>query len=201
MRHPQHLLDVLNALVFLDAKFNISNRYILVGHSAGATLAFQLGRSDTPPEARIPQPTCILGVAGIYNLKSFIQAHSDMPVYSELVCNAFPERSSWVNASPSLDPSPKLALWQGAEALVICYSKEDGAVEDEQATFMMERLLSRQGLRGKVHYLLAHGEHDEIWQNGHNLAGLITRSLELTRFRGVVLSSACSEVVPTDKLH
>ncbi|OJK00449.1 hypothetical protein ASPACDRAFT_43036 [Aspergillus aculeatus ATCC 16872] len=40
-RHPDHIADVQAALAFLQRKYGFGDRYILVGHSCGATLAFQ----------------------------------------------------------------------------------------------------------------------------------------------------------------
>lgn len=42
--HPDHLNDVTRALIFLEKIYGISGRYLLAGHSCGATLAFQVRR-------------------------------------------------------------------------------------------------------------------------------------------------------------
>ena len=41
-QHPAHIKDIWLALAYLQQTFDMGDRYILIGHSAGATLAFQL---------------------------------------------------------------------------------------------------------------------------------------------------------------
>lgn len=41
IQHPDHLHDILTGIATLQDRFKFNNRYILVGHSCGATLALQ----------------------------------------------------------------------------------------------------------------------------------------------------------------
>lgn len=41
VKHPDHINDVLAAILYLQDKYCFEERYILVGHSCGATLAMQ----------------------------------------------------------------------------------------------------------------------------------------------------------------
>ncbi|RAH81485.1 hypothetical protein BO86DRAFT_339405 [Aspergillus japonicus CBS 114.51] len=56
-RHPDHIADVQAALAFLQRRYGFGDRYILVGHSCGATLAFQsvmgaFRNNQTTPNSR-----------------------------------------------------------------------------------------------------------------------------------------------------
>ena len=57
-KHPDHVVDVSKALAFLENKYNISSGYLLVGHSAGATLAFQI--QETCENFSVPRPLGVL---------------------------------------------------------------------------------------------------------------------------------------------
>jgi len=46
-KHPDHIKDVWLALDYLQHEFRMGGRYILIGHSAGATLALQLLMGST----------------------------------------------------------------------------------------------------------------------------------------------------------
>jgi kynurenine formamidase len=178
IHYPSHLLDVSRALLYLDGKYRINNRYILVGHSAGATLAFELNNWHLP-DSQLPQPACVLGISGIYDLESFIQSHSEIPVYRVLIENAFPEKSLWEQASPNKSNLSETAKWQDARAVIVSHSDEDELVEKAQASSMLERARLAPNSKEKVHFLHATGAHDEIWESGHILADLITKSIDI----------------------
>ncbi|CAI4210220.1 unnamed protein product [Parascedosporium putredinis] len=110
-KHPDHIRDICLALRYLDAKFNMRDRYILVGHSVGATLAFQLLMGDqatkgfTSPAAQpteagaLPLPASILGIAGIYEFYDFAYRHGGP--YIPMVEGALgPDHSKWNDAAP-----------------------------------------------------------------------------------------------------
>jgi kynurenine formamidase len=176
VHYPVHLTDVSRALLYLDEKYRISNRYLLTGHSAGATLAFELNNCY-PQKTQLPQPACVLGISGIYDLEAFVKSHSNIPAYRTLIENAFPDKSLWEQASPNKSRLSEFAKWQDAKAVIISHSDEDELVEKAQASYMLER--ARMASGAKVHFLPATGTHDEIWESGHILAGLITKSIEI----------------------
>ena len=178
--YPTHLLDVSRALLYLNDKYKINNRYILAGHSAGGTLAFELNDwylSDTP----LPQPACVLGIAGIYDLEAIIEYHKAIPEYREFIEMAFPDNSLWDQASPSKSHLSATAKWQNARVIIIAHSPEDGLVEDGQAAEMLERAQRLPNADQKVHFIPIMGKHDEIWFKGHGLADLITKSVDILR--------------------
>ena len=180
VHYPAHLLDVSKALLYLEDKYRINDRYIVAGHSAGACLAYELNDCFLSG-AQLPQPACVLGVSGIYDLEAFIDAHSEIPAYRALVENAFPDKSLWEEASPNKVDLSKTTKWQNARAVIISHSDEDELVEKAQASYMLKRARMAPNVKEKVHFIPASGAHDEIWQSGHILADIIIKSIEILR--------------------
>lgn len=176
-KHPDHVVDLSMALAFLDKKYNISRGYLLVGHSAGATLAFQI--QEQCEGLKIPQPLGILGVSGIYDLEELIKTHNTMPVYKQLVINAFGEdQNVWKNASPTSSMQP--AVWEKAKALVLAHSAADELVDICQPKLMFKRVrktFESIGCADNIYLVEASGFHDEIWKEGHELARLVGEAL------------------------
>jgi hypothetical protein len=137
-------------------------------------LAFELNNCYLP-KSQLPQPGCVLGISGIYDLDAFITSHSEIPAYRALIENAFPDKSLWEEASPNKSRLSETGKWQDARVVVISHSDDDELVEEAQASYMLER--ARLAPNSNVHFLPATGAHDEIWQSGHILAGLITKSI------------------------
>ncbi|KAL2393296.1 hypothetical protein ABEF93_002817 [Exophiala dermatitidis] len=128
-RHPDHLDDICSALALLHETYGLTeDNYMLVGHSCGATLAFQaLQRlcsstspfeslfsqppstssrsSSTPPPPPPPPPTAIVGLAGIYDLRLLLDNHRDTPysdIYASFLEGAFgSDKNDWDRASPA----------------------------------------------------------------------------------------------------
>jgi kynurenine formamidase len=163
--------------LYLEKEYGIAGRYILAGHSAGATMAFQLHNSYLM-DATLPIPVCVIGIAGIYHFKDFVEAHKEISAYKELMENAFPDHSVWDDASPPITQRG-LALWEQAKVIVISHSDDDGLVEKGQASTMIKRAHSIAQAKERVHQLGITGTHDEVWINGEILGGLILRSMDL----------------------
>lgn len=178
VHYPSHLQDVGQALIYLEEQYQIANRYLLVGHSAGATTAFELHNWYFPHKS-LPRPAAVLGVSGIYHFDAFVQAHSEIPAYKELIENAFPDIASWDKASPYTNRLPDHAIWEHAKVVIVAHSDNDELVEKGQATSMLERARTTPHVKEKVQFLKASGSHDEIWQSGSILAGLIAKSIEI----------------------
>ena len=100
--------DVLSALLHLQETFAFQDRYILVGHSCGATLALQVAMrrnwnvSHTPTSRReVVPPVAVLAVEGLYDLPALVKCHSGEPVYKNFVTNAFgSDESIWQAVGP-----------------------------------------------------------------------------------------------------
>lgn len=175
VRHPDHINDVLTAILFLQERYNFNDRYILVGHSCGATLASQVAmkrywgsqyESTLALELNVEPPIAIVGLAGIYDLSMFVSLHKDQPVYEEIVQNAFGS-ADWHTVSPmhaEFDES-----WPDGKLVVIAHSDGDALVERAEAEAMMKALhvqgWDASGQR-TVNWLDLKGDHDEIWQSG-----------------------------------
>lgn len=178
VHYPDHLIDVAQGLLYLEEHYHIDNCYLLAGHSAGATMAFELHNWYMPLRV-LPIPAAVLGVAGIYNFEAFIEDHTEIPAYRELMENAFPDKRLWERASPYKNRLPNYAAWEQAKAIIISHSSQDELVEQAQSSYILERARMAPHCKEKVHFLEASGNHDEIWASGSILAGLIVKSVEI----------------------
>ncbi len=173
--HPDHINDVLTAILYLQEKYKFEDRYILVGHSCGATLAMQVGmkrywgsqyESTYALELNVVPPVAIVGLEGIYDIPALVKNHEHIPVYRDFVQNAFGP-AGWDAASPS--NGDFIESWSEGQLMVLAHSPEDSLVEAEQPE-MMKDALTRQGWANgttrTVQTLELHGEHDEIWKSG-----------------------------------
>jgi kynurenine formamidase len=191
--HPDHLNDVKSALAYIHDKW-APKEYILVGHSVGATLAFQsvaLKDSDSEAvekskavegsqeselsdsatqESTLPEPRAILAIAGLYEL-DILRNSDNEPV--EFVTSGFGKDADLKKVSPTnLDYS----LWRRADrAVVLVHSTEDEMVDKSQALAMRNALVE-QKVFGKC--LETRGKHDLIWAKGGTLPSLIAETVE-----------------------
>ncbi|KAI9768327.1 MAG: hypothetical protein M1840_004935 [Geoglossum simile] len=185
-KHPDHIRDVFAALHFLQQQYGFEERYLLAGHSCGATLAFQIamGRWDwTSSDMEITLPLGILGLEGIYDFVNFRNHHRNIPAYQNILEGAFGRsEDTWVEASPSSGDYGK--SWPNGRLALIIHSLEDELVEKEQAT-LMDQTLRRGGAAGErntranVFRFLKAGKHDEIWECGTALAAMIEQAVGL----------------------
>jgi len=91
VKHPSHRDDVIAALKYLNTRYGMKE-YVLVGHSAGACLAFQTHDAVTGCVG-------VVGVEGIYDLTELVEEYPD---YESFVQEAFSsERVVWKEASPT----------------------------------------------------------------------------------------------------
>lgn len=175
-KHPDHHLDVSRALTFLEKKYGISNGFLLIGHSAGATLAFQIHEQCEGLE--VPKALGVLGIEGIYDIPDLVKTYEEIPAYRQFIENAFgPDEMDWKSASPASSKEP--AVWKKAKAIIIAHSDEDELLSRRQADLMLKPLQETAKYRDKTYYFPAAGHHDEIWRNGHELARLIEAALAL----------------------
>ncbi|KAM5342622.1 hypothetical protein ACJ41O_013588 [Fusarium nematophilum] len=180
-KHPDHVQDIWSALDFVQSKYGL-NDYILVGHSAGATLAFQLLMGDdvlagaSRPQA--PLPTTIIGISGIYDLVGVNSRHDGQ--YAEFIGGAFGEsEAGWTKASPAHFDSSFKERWTNGKLTILAWSPEDNLI-DEPEIDNMKALLTRQGLDPVVLKDLR-GEHDFVWENGTQVARLVITALHQLR--------------------
>ncbi|KAL4879505.1 Alpha/Beta hydrolase protein [Aspergillus karnatakaensis] len=186
-KHPAHLEDVQSALKFLQEKFGFGGRYIIVGHSCGATLALQSvmgslsgGRKGNGYET----PIAILGMAGIYNLRLLRDQHKGISAYQEFIEGAFgKDETVWDAVSPGVGG---VDGWDSGRVVVLAQSKRDSLVDETQSEGMKKVLGSWETKGSKaVHFLEIEGEHDEAWEKGTELARGILFTIEKLQEMGL----------------
>lgn len=174
-KHPDHINDVLTALLYLQDTYHFRDRYILVGHSCGATLALQVAmkrywgsqyESTLALELNVEPPGVIVGLEGIYDIPALLQYHEDQPAYKDFIHNAFGP-AGWKTVSPTnadFDES-----WPDGKIVLLAHSPEDSLVEWEQVD-LQTQALQAQGWKSEgeriAKMLELKGDHDEIWQTG-----------------------------------
>ncbi|KAI1036571.1 hypothetical protein LB503_002954 [Fusarium chuoi] len=176
VKHPDHLEDIWSALNYLQGKYELSNNYILVGHSAGATLAFQLLMSGDilASHPKGPLPIAIVGVSGIFDLVGLNARHNGG--YAGFIGAAFgDDKSAWEKASPVRFGSNFRDNWADGKLTMLAWSAEDTLI-DEPEIDTMASLLTEQGLEVEVNKHLR-GEHDFVWQDGSQIARLVITTL------------------------
>ncbi|CCX04397.1 Similar to Probable kynurenine formamidase; acc. no. A5DNX8 [Pyronema omphalodes CBS 100304] len=166
-RHPDHINDVLSALEYLHKKYTLSN-YVIIGHSAGATLACQAVEAILAGR-NLPLPKVIMGLEGIYDIGGLVKEYGDD--YRGFVEGAFGQEEEW---PPALDVKGYKGL------VVLAQSDQDELLSWRQTEDMKERLQETLGTGGAVRVVKAKGKHDEMLKTQH-LADLMVRYI-----RGVV---------------
>ena len=178
-KHPDHVTDVLNALHHMQEHLGLADdKYIISGHSAGATLAFQcfMGSASlegqTPPD--VPKPAAIIGLSGIYDLEEFADKN---PGYDEYVIGPFgTDRDLWRRASPARFQGDFKDAFPVTRQVYLAWGPEDGAVKGEQLEAMTKRCHADK-VNLSVHDDLK-GVHDSIWKDGKQIADLVVTALK-----------------------
>jgi len=195
VHHPQHIIDVITALIFLQRAGALTHSYTLVGHSAGATLAFQSimrGAEWFQREEYLSSllpPRCILGVNGLYDLPTLIDdpgpKHRPLiPIYDEILVGAFcadpRQKASCVKVLTSASPALGAAV-QHCREFILAQSLEDTLVPYSQTETMLRHLGSLKETDPKVvvRQVDISGDHDDLWQQGHRLAEILRDVLDL----------------------
>lgn len=183
-QHPDHINDVLAGILHLQETYRFDDRYVLVGHSCGATLALQVAmkrywgsqyESTLALELNVVPPRAILGIEGLYDLPALVKYHVKEPLYRNFTESAFgPNEDAWAAVSPS--NSDLAQSWEDGELVVVAHSREDELVEWEQPELMMKSLAS-QGFgdsgRRRAKLLELKGKHDQVWEDGDEVARAI----------------------------
>ncbi|KAI7157806.1 hypothetical protein KC349_g5363 [Hortaea werneckii] len=205
--HPDHLNDILAALRHLQDTFSFGTRYLLVGHSCGATLAFQVAMmqhqqqqlKSSPLTAPVPPPLALLAVEGLYDLPALVAYHSDSPIYQHLITNAFgPNTQDWARASPTTlstsvqVPPPHQQQDAWPNLIVLAHSRQDELVEWQQVD-LMHAALKESGRfdevgrgeggdgGGRLKLIELNGAHDDVWREGGELARAVRETLQVVR--------------------
>jgi hypothetical protein len=202
--HPDHIADVLAGLSFVhrllrDTAAGKKWKWVLAGHSCGATLAFQavmdpvrwglgseMGMETGMGGGGVVKPDAVVGFNGLYDLAGFIRAPPEgyghlREGYREFVEGAFgKEEKVWGAVCPATAEGGWVREWVGdgddgerKRRVVLVQSREDTLVSWRQLE-VMQACLEREG-RGRVdvRVLEAEGEHNEIWQDGRRMAEVL----------------------------
>lgn len=195
-RHPDHVADVRAALGLLAAEHRLADDgYILVGHSAGATLALQLlmghgdeGTSQGEQQQQrcpVPLPAAIVGISGIYDLVGINARYGG--TYAGFISAAFGRQDDgggdgWRAASPACFEGSFRERWPGDPLALLAHSPQDTLVDAAETDAMAAKLMA-DGVSVSVIKDIS-GEHDFVWQDGEQVARLVGEALAL-------LSSGC----------
>ena len=183
--HPDHLNDVLDALRYLQATYRM-DRYALVGHSAGAMLAFQalaatiqaapLRQHQQHQQQQLQQQhqqqqhqqqqhqqqhPLLPQPMAIYGVEGIYDLHAlvdEYPAYRGFVEGAFgPEPKTW--------PQP-LQLQGYSGLVVLAHSDDDGLLSWRQTEEMKGRCECSLGVGGGMRVVKLAGDHDGVLQTG-----------------------------------
>jgi acetyl esterase/lipase len=198
--HPDHNADVLAGLSFVhrllrDTAAGKKKKWILAGHSCGATLAFQAvmdpvrwGLDLGVETGGVVKPDAVVGFNGLYDLAGFIRAPPEgyghlREGYREFVEGAFGgDEKVWGAVCPATAEGGWVREWVGdgdegegkkKGVVVLVQSREDTLVPWRQVE-VMRACLEREGSgRVDVRVLEAEGDHNEIWQDGRRMAEVL----------------------------
>ncbi|KAI1735104.1 alpha/beta-hydrolase [Xylaria scruposa] len=200
-QHPDHLNDVRSALVFLQRTYGFGSNYVLIGHSAGGALAFQLlatsplssSASTRAASASVETrqieypclPAAIISFGGLYDFTGINERFGG--AYASFFRSAFgDDPEDWDAAAPIKFPGSYAERWIGGEFLLIGSSKEDTLVDEPEADNMAQRLRDVDGFvegdgsaEEKKLLLLTdlRGDHNEIWERGTEVARMVSIAL------------------------
>nr|DAD54581.1 TPA_asm: kynurenine formamidase-like hydrolase [Fusarium equiseti] len=177
--HPDHLNDVISGIEYLQRKFRFGNRYILTGHSCGATLAYQtLIRQTMDKTETHAAPHAIIGVAGLYDLPLLRDMDPMPPMCHQFLLAAFgSDETLWRDVSPATYGDFE-RLWPTGKLAVLVYCEDDEYVSPAQLNTMYHALEIWGEKEGRlVKTLKLPGGHDEVWRTGSGLASCVEKSI------------------------
>jgi pimeloyl-ACP methyl ester carboxylesterase len=185
LKHPQHVQDVCDALKWLANTHGVGrldstgDQYILIGHSAGATMAYQIAMGII--QAEVKMPLAVVGIAGIYDILCFVDdpLHPDRyEPYKQMIVDAFGEDEKvWKSASPALreDLLIHKTSWDTKIAWLF-HSDADELVEPDQSKRMLT-LFEKFML--PTEYVVISGEkHEEAYRKGSSLVKAIQKVVD-----------------------
>ena len=178
---PEMLDDVVSALKHWQRKYpEVGARYLLVGHSVGATLA--LNAVLEARQAGLVPPMGVVGLSGIYD---FVKLHESFPSYKNMTANAVDE-DQWSSVSPAQHSRAEFdEAWAGASGkkakrwLILAHSRTDGLVDWGQVEGMQHVFDEGDTVDGGVmcEVVEVKGRHNEVWENGKELARMVREGI------------------------
>lgn len=185
-KHPEHIHDVQAALTFLHDKYAIDDRYILVGHSCGATLSFQvvMNKVQGADITTFPKPRAVAGVCGIYDLALLRDDFRHIKIYEDFIKGAFGvDERLWEGVSPAKvnGVDGVAAGWENGVVAVLASSTGDSLINQPQTDAMLQVVKQWQGLeqgRNVIEMYDLKEEHDDVWAKGEELARVIITTVQ-----------------------
>jgi kynurenine formamidase len=166
--------DVSAALALVLARCRVA-RYVLVGHSCGATLALQM-LSDPELRPRTP-PLAVAAVAGIFDLVAFARAGA---AQRDIVAGAFGAPAAWASASPLASLASGVGAPGRLTLLLLAWSAEDELLDAAaQARAMAAAAQAAPDWTVRLEPGLE-GAHDQAWSEGVGVAAVVRRVLDLS---------------------
>lgn len=194
-RHPQHILDVRRAIGFLQRLAHFGTNYVLLGHSCGATLTFQVimdamrwertKEEDSGRGVVVEKPRAAIGLNGLYDLPGLVHNPGEKharwsDIYAEFTTGAFgADETVWRQVSPFY-VRDWVVEWGRADAkVVLVQSREDTLVPYRQLEGMMTTLEAEKAKGLEVLEMAASGDHTELWEKGDRLAEIIEEVIKM----------------------
>jgi predicted esterase len=175
-------VDVLTALAYLQNKAKFSDNYILLGHSCGATLAFQVVMShskwNTPSALKVAKPIAVVGLNGLYDMPTLIREPGEKHAHLQGVYETFTrlafgdDESVWQEISP-VSVGDWKSEWAEGTKVVLVQSKEDSLVPYRQLVDMRDALERSKGSDLALSEMDAGGDHNDLWKEGERLAEIV----------------------------
>ncbi|KAL2212214.1 alpha/beta-hydrolase [Sarocladium strictum] len=179
-KHPDHILDVRAALAYLDKHYGMGQDYILLGHSAGATLTYQLLMGEEAlaghPIVPAPLPRVTVGISGVYDLPGLVARGEGLydGIYRKFVTGAFgSDEEAWKKPSP-VNFSGKYT-WPGGKVAILAWSPEDTLIDEPEIDCLIRKMKS-DGNPMAVFKDLS-GDHEVVWEQGDQVARLVAEAL------------------------
>lgn len=128
------------------------------------------------PHASPKPAAAVVGVSGIYDIWGLKTRHKGISAYSDFCRSAFGENEfDWNQASPACFQESFRTRWTSDAYALMTYSPQDSLVDGPEIVKMADKLKADRIKVDVVQDL--HGEHNEVWQQGVQMAQLIAQAL------------------------
>ena len=149
-RHPDHVRDIVLGIARLQKIYGFGKRYVLIGHSCGATIALQtlMGLPEVESlglgvSGAWRMPAAVLAVDGIYDIPKLVKKFADIPEYRDSVVGAFGnDEKAWAHVSPARGDWLREGEWSrgSKRVMVIAHSHRDELVDWGQVDLMTKQV-------------------------------------------------------------
>lgn len=151
--------------------------YILTGHSAGGTLTMQVVMEQLDKKEGLRMPLAVVPLAGVYDIRLFRDTHIQDPLYQETAEGAFgKDETAWDAIGPVSGDYRR--NWPSGGVIILASSPEDELVDWVQVEAMETRLKTIKDDKWKMEVLKLKGKHDQMWQEGFEVARAITYTFD-----------------------